>query len=148
MPQLLDEAVWCTYAHPLYQSWYIKATSHNTVAVNGAQPHMVLPTHIETTPSGVRAVIDGRWDGVICAARTLTAEGDGYEHFTDVRRVEGEALTLHAEKDGRTLTMTAPLDGMEAFLAKAPGNPVGQLRTAVILRCRDRLVRFAVKFTK
>ena len=74
--------------------------------------------------------------------------GEGYEHFTDVRRLDGKVLTVKAEKDGETLTLTAPLDGAEAFFARSPGNPSGKLRDTFVLRRRGTCVRFDVRFGK
>ena len=190
LPPVSDDLGTPGYAHPLYRSWYCTAASHNTVLVNGTQPHSVIPTHVEKTDDSIRAVIDGGWDGVVSACRTLRAagdtlidetelvtatdavidwvfhlegvnalpaveesdaaallgEGDGYAHFTEVHRVIGNTLSLRAEKDGHIVTLTAPTDGMEVFLARSPGNPAGNLRTAVILRTRGTKAHFCVTF--
>lgn len=177
------------YAHPLYGSWYVKAAAHNTFAVNGAQPHAVLPSHVESTHDSVRAVLDGGWEGV-SAARTLCAEGDtlvdttdistetpcvidwffhfegvtdissytaepaalgngeGYEHFSNVQRITCSTLTVHAEREGETATVTIPVSDMEAYLAQSPGNPAGNLRTSVILRYHGNKAHFVAKITK
>ena len=70
--------------------------------------------------------------------------GEGYEHFTDVRRLDGKVQTVKAEKDGETLTLTAPLDGAEAFFARSPGK----LRDTIVPRRRGTCVRFDVRFGK
>lgn len=75
-------------------------------------------------------------------------EGEGYEHFKDVRRVVGDRLTVHSEKDGYSLTLDIPIDGVEAFVAVSPSNPVCNFRTAVILRHRGKKARFEAEYSK
>ncbi len=71
LPPFSDDLGTCAYGHPLYTGFYAQAVSHNTVTVNGSQPSEVLPTRIEPIENGVRAVIEGGWDGVKSAERSL-----------------------------------------------------------------------------
>lgn len=73
LPPFSDDLGTCRYGHPLYEGYYAQAVSHNTVTVDLKQPSEVLETHVEETECGIRAVVDGGWDGVRSAERTLTA---------------------------------------------------------------------------
>lgn len=72
------------YGHPMYRGWYQLAAAHNTVAVDGAQPYQVLANHLEETEDGVCAVVDGGWDGVLWASRTLTVQGEAIHDRTEM----------------------------------------------------------------
>ncbi len=177
------------YGHALYRTWYQLSASHNTVTVDLDQPRPVIPSHLEETENGVRAVIDSGWEGVLSASRTLTAEGDalhdvtelvcdgvhtidwlfhaegeaqfsaplgeeaflgdrcGYEHLTDVRRIDCGELTVSFVLDGSMLTLKARTEGMEVYAAKSPFNPSNVLRTAIILRQKGDRARFDLRYT-
>ena len=72
------------YGHPLYRSWYKLCPAHNTIAVDGDQPDRALPNHLEETEGGVRAVVDGGWEPVLSASRTLTADRETFSDRTEV----------------------------------------------------------------
>jgi len=89
------------YGHPLYKGWYQLAASHNTIAIDGDQPPFVIPTHVEECGEGVRAVVDGGWEGVASACRTVTPQGDVLHDRTEVV-CDGERTIdwlFHAEGD-------------------------------------------------
>ena len=89
------------YGHPLYKGWYQLAASHNTIAIDGDQPPFVIPTHVEECGDGVRAVVDGGWEGVVSACRTVTPQGDVLHDRTEVV-CDGERTIdwlFHAEGD-------------------------------------------------
>lgn len=178
------------YGHALYRSWYQLAASHNTVTVDLDQPRPVIPSHLEETENGVRAVIDSGWEGITSASRTLTPEGDhlhdrteivcdgvhtidwlfhaegdvqfsaplgeeafpgdrcGYEHLTDVRKIDCEDLTVTFTLDGQQLTLQANTRDLQVFAAKSPSNPSDELRTVIILRTASDRAVFDVRYTQ
>jgi len=77
------------YGHPLYRSWYQLAAAHNTITVDGEQPYLVLPNHLEAVENGARAAVEGGWDGVITANRTLTIKDGKLNDRTEIQ-CEGE----------------------------------------------------------
>ena len=107
------------YGHALYRSWYQLSASHNTITVDLDQPRPVIPSHVEETETGVRAVIDGGWDGVISASRTLTPEGDALHDVTEIvlDGVHTIDWLFHAEGEAH---FSAPL-GEAAFLGDRCG---------------------------
>ena len=107
------------YGHPLYKGWYQLAASHNTIAVDGDQPPFVIPTHVEECGEGVRAVVDGGWDGVVSAQRTVTPGEDMLYDRTEVV-CDGERTIdwlFHAE--GEAVFCAEP--GEAAELGAYPG---------------------------
>ena len=107
------------YGHPLYKGWYQLAASHNTIAVDGDQPPFVIPTHVEECGEGVRAVVDGGWDGVVSAQRTVTPGEDTLNDRTEVV-CDGERTIdwlFHAE--GEAVFCAEP--GETAELGAYPG---------------------------
>lgn len=107
------------YGHPLYKGWYQLAASHNTIAVDGDQPPFVIPTHVEECGEGVRAVVDGGWDGVVSAQRTVTPGEDTLHDRTEVV-CDGERTIdwlFHAE--GEAVFCAEP--GEAAELGAYPG---------------------------
>ncbi len=103
MPPFSNDLGTPGYGHPLYRGWYQLAVSHNTIAVDGDQPPFVIPTHVEQCGEGVRAVVDGGWEGVVSAQRTVTPAEDSLHDLTEVV-CDGERTIdwlFHAEGDVR-----------------------------------------------
>ena len=107
------------YGHALYKSWYQLSASHNTVTVDLDQPRPVIPSHLEETENGVRAVVDSGWEGVKTASRTLTPEGDVLRDRTEItcEGVRTIDWLFHAEGE---VQFSAPL-GEEAVLGDRCG---------------------------
>ena len=84
LPPFSDDLGTPGYGHPLYKGWYQLAACHNTIAVDGDQPPFVIPTHVEECGEGVRAVVDGGWEGVVSAQRTVTPGEDTLHDRTEV----------------------------------------------------------------
>ena len=79
----------------------------------------MIPTHVEETENGVRAVVDSGWDGVISASRTLTPDGDMLHDCTEIV-CDGEHIIdwlFHAE--GEAVFSTEP--GEAAFIGDKCG---------------------------
>ena len=76
LPPYSDDLGTPGYGHPLYHDWYRQGASHNVVTIDGAVPDVVLPSRVERTPTGVRAVVES-WPlpGFTRAERTLDTEG-------------------------------------------------------------------------
>lgn len=84
LPPFSDDLGTPGYGHPMYKGWYQLAACHNTIAVDGDQPPFVIPTHVEECGEGVRAVVDGNWEGVVSAQRTVTPGEDTLYDRTEV----------------------------------------------------------------
>ena len=107
------------YGHALYRGWYQLAASHNTIAVDGAQPPFVIPTQVQSCENGAFAVVQEGWEGVLSARRTLTME-DGCLHDRTEIVCDGEHVIdwfFHAE--GAPAFSCEP--GGEAALGDYPG---------------------------
>lgn len=76
LPPYSDDLGTPGYGHPLTPGWYRLAASHNCIAVDANQPAEMIPTHIEAVENGARAVVDGGWENVTSATRTVTCEED------------------------------------------------------------------------
>lgn len=101
------------------------------------QPRPVIPTHVEETQNGVRAVVDSGWEHVVSASRTLTPEGDTLVDRTE-SVLDGEhVITLHANTSN-----------MEVYVARAPGNPATELCTSIILRVHGDKAVFEMEDTQ
>ncbi len=76
LPPYSDDLGTPGYGHPLTADWYRHGAAHNVVTIDGAVPDVVLPSHVERTPTGVRAVVES-WPlpGFSRAERALDAEG-------------------------------------------------------------------------
>ncbi len=129
------------YGHALYRSWYQVSASHNTVTVDLDQPRPVIPSHVEETENGVRAVIDSGWDGVISASRTLTPEGGTLRDRTEIvlHGVHTIDWLFHAEGQAH---FSAPL-GQEAFLGDKCGYEY--LTNVRRIDCDELTVSFALE---
>ena len=78
----------------------------------------------------------------------VLGEYPGYEHLTDVRRIDCEHLTVSFTLDGKKLTLAADTKGMQVFAARSPGNPANQLRTTILLRVRAGSAVFEAVYTQ
>ena len=72
----------------------------------------------------------------------------GYEHLTDVRRIDCEHLTVTFALNGKKLTLAADTAGKQVFAARSPGNPANQLRTTIVLRVQASSAVFEAVFTQ
>lgn len=89
LPPFADDLGTPGYGHPLTPGWYRLAPSHNTVCVDEDMPGNILPTHVERTENGVRAVIEENvWQGIAEASRTLSRDGERIEDTTVFRSGE------------------------------------------------------------
>ena len=127
------------YAHPLYRNWYQLAASHNSVAVDYDQPYFLIPTHVEETEDGARAVVDTNWEGVVKAERTLTPEADVLNDHTEIVCTGEHIIDWFFHAEGEAVFSAEP--GEEAFVGDTCGY---QNFTDVRRICCDELT---VSFT-
>lgn len=88
-----------------------------------------------------------------CGGEDAPALSDkrGFDCFTDICRMDADSsFTARFTMDGvGTLTLTVPeTAGLEIYTAHTPSNPADILRTAVILRRKDKDASFRVLFSR
>lgn len=128
------------YGHDMYRSWYQVTASHNAIAVDYDQPRPVIPTHVEETENGVRAVVDSGWEHVVSATRTLTPDGKTLVDRTEIV-LDGEHVIdwiFHSE--GTPEFATEP--GEEAVVGDSCGYQY--FSEARIIECDDLNVSFTL----
>jgi len=107
------------YAHPLYKKWYQLAAAHSTIAVDLDQPYFLIPTHIEETDGGARAVVDDQWEQIASASRTLIPDGAILHDRTEIVCVGEHTIDWIFHSEGDVAFSSEP--GEEAVLGDRCG---------------------------
>ena len=108
LPPFSDDIGTCNYGHPLYEGFYARAVCHNTVTVDQKQPKEVLKTSIREIKNGVCASVDGGWDGVLSAKRTLLSDDGVLKDVTEIECDEDRVIDWLFHTDGEVFVSPAP----------------------------------------
>ena len=119
LPPFSDDLGTCSYGHPLYEGFYARAVCHNTITVDQKQPREVLKTSITATDGGVCASVDGGWEGVLSAKRTLFGGVGALKDVTEIECDEERVIDWLFHTDGEVVVSPAPEKEIE--LEKAFG---------------------------
>ena len=87
--------------------------------MDGNQPDRALPNHLEETEGGVRAVVDGGWEPVLSASRTLTVDQEAFFDRTEVLCSGEHVIDWFFSAEGTVAFSHAP--GESVTLNGGPG---------------------------
>ena len=141
LPPFSDDLGTPGYGHALTPAWYRLGACHNLVTVDRKVPSAVIPSHIEAVTGGALAVIDGGWEGVTLAERSVTEENGGLADRTFFASDEEHTFdwifhSLGEASFSAPLTPCAPLgddDGYQFFTDVHKAAPAPTFRASFTL---------------